>query len=340
MKKFKVSVMGGGSFGTALGSLSARLGHLTVMYVTNPTVVEDINKNHANKRYFPEDLKLPNQLKATSDLKECLDGTNMIIHAIPVQKSYDFLMENKNLIPNNIPYIITSKGILIKQEKFFSDVWNDFFPEERNIKHCVLSGPSFAIEILKQSPTVVTLGCSDKSVSHKVQSLLHSSSFKTYTTDDVKGVEIGGALKNPLAIATGLCEGMGLGINTTSALVNRGLIEMSQFSKKFGGKSETLMGFSGIGDVMLTCLGALSRNKKVGHRLAKGESIDDYLNSTYEVAEGVPTLFVLDKIIDDNNLNMPLFKTLSKIVKGQITPEEGGKYLMLRDLEDETNIKI
>jgi hypothetical protein len=103
MKKFKVSVMGGGSFGTALGSLSARLGHLTVMYVTNPTVVEDINKNHANKRYFPEDLKLPNQLKATSDLKECLDGTNMIIHAIPVQKSYDFLMENKNLIPNNIP---------------------------------------------------------------------------------------------------------------------------------------------------------------------------------------------------------------------------------------------
>ena len=264
----------------------------------------------------------------------------MIIHAIPVQSSYDFMKENASKIPDNIPYIISSKGILLKQKKFFSEVWEEIFPKERNIKHCVLSGPSFAIELMKNNPTVVTIACEDEKIGKYIQNMLHTSSFKTYLTTDVKGVEIGGALKNPLAIASGLVEGLGFGINSNSALVTRGILEISLFAEKFGGRQETLWGLAGIGDVMLTCLGALSRNKAVGLKLAQGQTIDEIVESNKEVAEGVPTLFVLDEIIKENSLNMPIFKTLVKIVKGAITPDEGLKYLMLRDLENETQLKI
>lgn len=340
MNKLKVAVIGSGSFGTALGSLSARCGHNVLMYGKNKDTIRDVNEKRKNLRYFPDDVILPANLKCTDNIEECLSNASMVIHAIPVQKSYDFMMEHKNKIPDGIPYIISSKGILLKQRKFFSDAFNDIFPVERGIKHCVLSGPSFAIEIIKESPTIVTLACKDRSTLKFVQNNMHTANFKSYTTDDVKGVEIGGALKNPLAIAAGLVEGLGYGINTNSALITRGLKEMSMFSERFGGKYETLFGLSGVGDVMLTCLGALSRNKKVGLRLSKGETIDDLVNRETEVAEGVPTLYVLDEIIKEHNLNMPVFRVLAMIVKGQITPQEGGKYLMIRELEDEHNKNI
>lgn len=340
MKKLKVAVIGTGSFGTALGSLSARCGHNVLMYSNSSQTIKEINEKARNLRYFPEDVILPNNMKATDNIDECLKDAVMIIHAIPVQKSLQFLKENASKIPNNIPYVISSKGILLEEKKFFSEVWAEIFPAERKIHHCVLSGPSFAIEIIKQNPTVVTLACENKQIAHFVQQNMHTSSFKTYITDDVKGVEIGGALKNPLAIGSGIVEGLGYGINTNSAFVTRGLFEMSLFSQRFGGRAETLWGLSGVGDVMLTCLGKLSRNKAVGLKLAEGKTIDEILASSNEVAEGVPTLYVLDEIIKNYKLNMPVFRTLGKVVKGQISPQEAAKYLMLRDLEEEKGLKI
>lgn len=340
MKKLKVAVLGSGSFGTALGTLSARSGHNVYLYTNNPETVSDVNIKHRNLKYFPEDIQLPTNLRASESLDECLDNAQMIIHAIPVQNSYKFMKENSEKIPSNIPYIICSKGILLEQKKFFSEVWDEIFPKEKNIHHVVLSGPSFAIEIMKNNPTVVTIGCKDDKIVRFVQNNLHIANFRSYSTSDVKGVEIGGALKNPLAIGSGIVEGMGYGINTNSALVTRGLLEMALFSEKFGGSKETLWGLAGVGDVMLTCLGELSRNKAVGIKLAKGIHIDDIIASSKEVAEGVPTTFVLDDLIKEHNLNMPIFKTLSKIVKGQISPREGLQYLMIRDLGIEMNHKI
>jgi glycerol-3-phosphate dehydrogenase len=264
----------------------------------------------------------------------------MIIHAIPVQNSYEFMKKNAAKIPDNIPYIVASKGMLLIQKKFFSDVWYDIFPIERNIKHCVLSGPSFAIELMKKFPTLVTIACNDENTGKYIQNMLHTSNFKTFFTTDVKGVEIGGALKNPLAIASGIVEGLGFGINSNASIVTRGLLEMSLFAEKFGGKQETMWGLAGVGDVMLTCLGGLSRNKAVGLKLAQGKTIEEIVASSKEVAEGIATLYVLDEIIKEHNLNMPIFKTLASIVKGSITPNEGLTYIMLRDLETETQLKI
>lgn len=339
MYKLKVAVIGGGSFGTALGTVAARCGHQVVMYTRNKSILEDVNINRRNSKFFPNEIAIPENLHATHSLEECLSQADMTIHAIPVQQTYNFLKENADKIPEEKPYIITSKGILLEQKKFFSQVWDDLFPKKK-VYHTVLSGPSFAIELMKQNQTVVTVASKDHSVARYVQQNLHNSFFRAYTTDDVIGVEIGGALKNPLAIAAGMIEGSGLGINTNSALVTRGILEMSLFSKRFGGRQETLFGLSGIGDVMLTCLGGLSRNKAVGIKLAQKKTLDEILKTSKEVAEGVPTLFVLDDIMKQEKLNMPIFRILVKIVKGQITPDEGGKFLMIRELEDETQLRI
>lgn len=340
MKKLKVTVLGSGSFGTALATISARSGHNTFLYSKTQATVDDINKNRRNIKYFPENIEIPKNIYASTNLEECLSDSNMVIHAIPVQKSLEFMKENSKFVPNNIPYLISSKGILVNEKKFFSEVWEDVFPNERNIKHCVLSGPSFAIELMRNYPSVVTIACSDERIARFVQTTLHTSSFKSYFTTDVKGVEIGGALKNPLAIGSGLVEGLGFGMNTSSALVTRGIHEMSLFSDYFGGKRETLYGLSGIGDVMLTCLGSLSRNKAVGIQLAQGKTIDEIVQNSKEVAEGIPTLYVLDDIINQYNLNLPVFKTLSMVVKGQITAQDAYKYLMLRTLESENSLRI
>jgi glycerol-3-phosphate dehydrogenase len=340
MKKLKVAILGSGSFGTALGTVSARAGHSVYLYTKNPQTLIDVNTKKKNLKYFPEDIELPPNIIASDNLDECLLDSQMIIHAIPVQSSYNFMKEHSSRIPNNIPYIISSKGILLQQKKFFSDVWEEIFPSERNIHHCLLSGPSFAIELMKNNPTVVTIACKNEKIAKYVQNNLHTANFRSYISTDIRGVEIGGALKNPLAIAAGICEGLGYGINSNSAMVTRGLLEMSLFSEKFGGNRDTLWGLSGVGDVMLTCLGALSRNKSVGMKLAKGVPIDEIVNTSKEVAEGVPTIYVLDEIIKEHNLNMPIFKTLSKIVKGQVTPTEGLKYLMIRDLESENQLRI
>ncbi len=277
MKKvLNIGVLGGGSFGTALGTVAARCGHNVKIYSKTDRTVQEINNLHKNTRFFPDDIILPANLTSSSSIDEVLNKSDMVIHAIPVQQSYDFIKEHKEKIPSDIPYIIASKGILLKQKKFFSEVWGEILGEKK-VNHCILSGPSFAIEIMKKYPTVVSIGCRETSVAQFVQQNLSGSSFRCYTTNDVLGVEIGGALKNPLAIGAGILEGIGLKSNTVTAMVTRGIYEMSLFSQKFGGRPETLYGLSGIGDVMLTCLGSLSRNKAVGIKLAQGQKLEDII---------------------------------------------------------------
>lgn len=334
-----VGVIGGGSFGTALGTVAARSGHNVKIFSKTAQTVKEINTMHKNLKFFPEEITLPNNLTASNNLDEVLDNADMIIHAIPVQSSYDFIKENRDKIKENTPYVIASKGILLKQKKFFSQVWDEI-TGGKNIPHCILSGPSFAIEIMRDFPTLVTIGCREKNIARFVQHNLFNNTFKAYTTDDVIGVEIGGALKNPLAIAAGIIEGRGLKFNTSTALVTRGIYEMSLFSEKFGGRPETLYGLSGIGDVMLTCLGSLSRNKAVGIKLAQGMKLDEITKTSKEVAEGVPTLLVLGEIIKENYLNMPIMNTLYRIVKEEISIDEAANLLMVRRLEDELELKI
>ena len=339
MKKLNVGVLGGGSFGTALATVAARCNHNVKIFSKTDKTINEINTQHRNHRFFPPDVIIPNNVTASNNISDVLNDADLIIHAIPVQASYDFIKQNRDHIPNNCPYIIASKGILLKQKKFFSEVWKDMF-ENKNVHHCVLSGPSFAIELMRNYPTLVSLACKDKDIAKFIQKNISNDSFRVYTTDDIIGVEIGGALKNPLAIGAGLIEGYGYKFNTSSAYITRGIFEISLFSKKFGGKSETLYGLSGIGDVMLSCLGSLSRNKAVGIKMAQGMTLDDILKNNTEVAEGVPTLLTLGEIIKENKLNMPIMHSLYMLIKGEITTEECQKFLMLRQLEEEQELKI
>ena len=337
-KKLKICVMGSGSFGTALGTAAARSGHNVVIICRNQEAINEINNFHTNSKYFPQEIKLPNNLRAGS--KEELKDCNLIIHAVPVQSSVEFLNLIKDLVPNGVPYIIASKGILLKEKIFFSQIWDSIFAPERNIHHVIMSGPSFAIEIMKDFPTLILVACKDIKVAKIIQNNLSNETFRIYITDDVLGVEIGGALKNVIAIMAGLVEGLGYRYNTLSALVTRGVFEISLFSKFYGGRSETLYGLSGIGDIMLSALGDLSRNKKVGLALAKGETIESIISKASEVAEGVPTLKVLYEIIKENDLHMPLSETIYKVVYEKMSVEEAKKSVMLRDLETETELEV
>jgi glycerol-3-phosphate dehydrogenase (NAD(P)+) len=338
VEKLKICVLGTGSFGTALGSAAARNGHDVVILGRSVDVIQEINDFHLNTKYFPKEITLPHNIRASQDMNELKD-CHMIIHAIPVQCSWESMEKIRDLIPENTPYIVASKGILLKQKKFFSQAWSEIFLGKK-IPHLVLSGPSFAIEIMKNFPTVVSLGCNDIKVAKKVQRGLSSESFRIYVTDDVLGVEIGGALKNVVAIAAGYIEGIGYKYNTLSAAVTRGVFEISLFSKFYGGKSETLNGLSGIGDIMLSALGDLSRNKKVGLALAKGETIEDIINKALEVAEGIPTLKVLHELVSEHKLNMPLCETIYKVVYEKLPMEEARRQMMLRDLEHENELDL
>lgn len=334
-----VSVLGGGSFGTALATVAARCGHNVKILSKTEQTINEINKEHRNRRFFPDDIVIPDNVVASNNIEEVLGKTDMIIHAIPVQASYQFIKENQAYIPENIPYLIASKGILLKQKQFFSQAWPDLFPNKK-VHHCVISGPSFAIELMKGYPTVVSLGCKDDTIAKFVQQNLIYDAFRTYTTRDVIGVEIGGALKNPLAIGAGIVEGLGYAFNTNSALITRGIFEIALFSEKYGGNLNTLYGLSGVGDVMLSCLGSLSRNKAVGIKLGKGQKLDDIIKNSKEVAEGVPTLLTLGDIMEEQNLNMPIMKNLNKLVKGEASIKEVQNALMLRRLEKEHELQI
>jgi glycerol-3-phosphate dehydrogenase (NAD(P)+) len=339
-QKLKIVVVGSGSFGTALGTMAARSGHDVCIICRNKDVIDEINNQHTNKKYFPnEEIKLPKNLRAANGFEEVKD-CNMIIHAIPVQVSIDFMKKIIEYLPDNIPYIIASKGILLKERKFFSEIWDEIFPKEKNIKHIILSGPSFAIEIMKEYPTCVVAACKEIAIAEKVQESLSNESFRIYVTDDVVGVEVGGAIKNVIAICAGLLEGLGFKYNTLSALVTRGVFELSKFCEFIGGKKETLNGLAGIGDVMLSCFGGLSRNKKVGLSLAKGESIQDIIKKDIEVAEGVPTMQVLNSIIIENNLNMPICKCIYRYAYENLSQDDAKKTLMLRALVKEEERRI
>jgi glycerol-3-phosphate dehydrogenase (NAD(P)+) len=339
MKKLNVGVFGGGSFGTALATVAARCGHNVKIYSKTDKTITEINTMHKNLRYFTNDIVIPDNVIASNRLEEVTHKADFLIHAIPVQNSYDFMKENANFIPEGVPYIIASKGILLKQKKFFSEVWTDIFPNKK-VHHCTLSGPSFAIELMRNYPTLVSLACHDKEIGKFLQKSLSNESFRVYTTTDIIGVEIGGALKNPLAIGAGMIEGLGFQYNTVAAFITRGIFEIALFSEKFGGRSETLYGLSGIGDVMLSCLGTLSRNKAVGVKLAQGRTLDDILKLSNEVAEGVPTLLTLGGLIKELNLKMPIMDALYRVVVGELTTQECQKLLMQRQLEEETQLKI
>jgi len=328
----RIAVMGGGNFGLAMGTICARQGLPTTILVRDEAIAESINQDHSHPRYM-SDVKLPTRLRATADPNECLPDATYIIHAVPCQYSRKFLESVEEFIPAQTPILSVSKGIETSSMGFMADVIKDVLGEHRPL--AFLSGPSFAREIVEGvGATVVVIASEDVDLARDLAALISDGRFKCFTSTDVVGVEIGGAVKNVIALGAGMCEGLGLGTNAMSGLVTRGCNEMRRLGLAFGAESSTIAGLSGVGDTFGTCFGPLSRNRQFGFRLGKGETMEEILESTSEVAEGVDTALAVVRLIEKEckgyrlDLKYPILFGIARILEGKSTPLEGLEGLM------------
>ncbi|GBG25188.1 Glycerol-3-phosphate dehydrogenase NAD+, chloroplastic [Hondaea fermentalgiana] len=333
-KPVKITVVGGGAYGTAMAAAAARNGHNVIIYVRRRELAREIKLTRRNDQYLPGH-ELPGNVSATVDLKEALLNTELIIHALPAQRSPDWIREHRDLIPPNVLYCSTAKGLHLATQSLLSTAMLEAFGRPQPF--AVLSGPSFAKEIVAKQPTSVVVASKQLADAVKIQRLMSSTTFRIYASQDTVGVELGGALKNPLAIGAGLIEGLGFGINTMSAYVTRSSAELTSLAIAMGGKPETIAGLSGIGDLMLTAFGDLSRNRSCGVRLVKGESLEEILAST--TVEGVPTAKVAVAFTESCNLHLPIFRTVNNILSGKLKPEDFVvTAMMTRPLSTETHV--
>jgi glycerol-3-phosphate dehydrogenase (NAD+) len=327
----RIAVMGGGNFGIALATVAARKGIPTTLLVRDASDAEYINENHRHPRKMT-DIEIPTRLRATADPASCLPDATYIIHAVPVQYSRKFLESVKEYIPPNTPVISGSKGIETTSLGFMADILRETLGNERS--YAFLSGPSFAREICQGVATAVVVASEDTFLARDVAELLSNDSFRCFTSKDVMGVEIGGAVKNVIALAAGMCEGLGLGTNAMSGLVTRGCGEMRRLGIYFGALPTTISGLSGVGDTFGTCFGPLSRNRRFGYRLGQGETMEQILADSTEVAEGVDTSIALVELIKSRckgyrmDLKYPILFGIAAILKGELTPREGLKGIM------------
>eukprot|EP00928_Gymnodinium_smaydae_P081313 TRINITY_DN64861_c0_g1_i1.p1 TRINITY_DN64861_c0_g1~~TRINITY_DN64861_c0_g1_i1.p1 ORF type:complete len:394 (+),score=65.55 TRINITY_DN64861_c0_g1_i1:50-1231(+) len=327
----KVCVFGSGTFGTALGTVVARNGFAVTMLTRREEVASSVNAKHVNPQHL-SDCKLPPLLSATTSAEDALSGAAFIIHCIPVQSTAAFLGPLKDMIPHNVPIISTSKGLHSETLETMAELVPRVLGRSQPM--AFLSGPTFAKELMEASPSGAIMASVDTLVADACAALFHCSALRIYTTTDVIGVEVGGALKNVYALAAGAVEGMGLGTNPTAFLVTRACAEMNQLAVAMGGRAHTMAGLAGIGDLMLTCLGGASRNKAVGQRIGKGESVADILESRKKslegVAEGVATTPAAAALAKRYGVEAPLTEAVAAVLDGRIQVRQALLALMQR----------
>ncbi|CAM9402057.1 unnamed protein product [Pylaiella littoralis] len=334
----RITVMGGGNFGLALSLVLARNEIPTTLLVRSDSVAEHVNKHNEHPNYL-KGITLPPHIVATTDPKEALTDATFIIHAVPVQYTRKFLENVVQHMPAGTPILSVSKGIETSSLMLMNDILKDLCGTERS--YAFLSGPSFAREIAMNQATAVVIASDDSCLANDMAKVLSSPTFRCFTSKDVVGVEVGGAVKNVIALAAGMCEGLGLGTNAMAGLVTRGCGEMRRLAIILGGKSQTLSGLSGVGDTFGTCFGPLSRNRNFGIRLGKGESMEEILASSTEVAEGVDTALALADLIRKTDksyridLKYAIIFGVADILRGTRSPKEGLEDLMTMSLKAE-----
>lgn len=324
----KVAVLGGGSFGTAMGTLLARNSAQldVVLLLRDEATAAGVNERHVNERYLPGHA-LPPNVRATTDPADALTGADYVVHAVPVQSSFAFLRSVAHLIPASTPVLCLSKGLEVGTCRNMSAIIVDALQRPQPL--AVLSGPTFAVELMRGLPTAVVAASTDPALALRVQRLFASSNLRVNTSCDVVGVETAGAAKNVLAIAAGVVEGLQLGNNAMAALVAQGVSEIRWLAEAQGADPRTLGGLSGVGDIMLTCFVPLSRNRTVGVRLGRGEALGDILASQRQVAEGVATAGAVVALARQHRLSLPVLTAVARILQGEMSPREAVETVML-----------
>ena len=316
--RYQVAVLGGGSFGTAIANIMADNGHQVCLWMRNQARALEINEQHFNSNYLP-DYPLNEQLRASTDLTEAVQGCDIVFMAVPSSSSREVAREVSALIAEGTVLISTTKGIEADSFKLMSEVLAEEIPQARI---GVLSGPNLAKEIAAKQITATVIASGDESLNDMVQSLLQSGTFRVYASNDVFGVELGGALKNIYAIISGMAAAMGTGQNTISMLMTRSLAEMSRFAVQKGADPMTFLGLAGVGDLIATCMSPLSRNYRVGFQLGEGKDLEQIVAELGQVAEGVNTLKLVKQQADDLDIYMPLVTALYDVIYNKKTIKE------------------
>ncbi len=332
MDKMRVAVLGGGSWGTALAHVLAEGGHDACLFVRDASVAASIMTQHKNPHYVTQYVLHENVRAAVSF--EDLCHFDMYVLAIPAQSLRGYLQSIESYLPEGCILINTAKGLEKATAKTMRDVVHETLAHKKP-QYAILSGPSFADEVLQRHPTAVVLGADTKELGQRLRAIFSTAYFRCYSGKDIAGIELGGALKNIMAIAVGLCDGLGFGHNSRAALITRSLAEMSRLGVACGADAATFMGLSGLGDLTLTANGNLSRNRQVGLRLGQGESLASIVDSLGMVAEGVKTTEAVYGMIVKHGISAPITEAVYNILYTDLSPRECAMELMTRNLKDE-----
>jgi glycerol-3-phosphate dehydrogenase (NAD(P)+) len=329
----RCAVVGAGAWGTALADLLARNGHDVRLWAYERDVVDAINQRHENTRFLAGHPLTPG-VRATNDLPASVRAAELLTLATPSQMLRGILGAAKTSLGHAVPVVVASKGLERETLALMTAVASQEIPGATVV---ALSGPSFAAEVVECQPTAVVVASTDADAATIAQRAFSSPYFRTYTHTDVIGVELGGALKNVMAVATGIAEGLGLGFNARAALITRGLAEMTRLGVALGAEQSTFAGLAGLGDLVLTCTGSLSRNRAVGIELGKGRKLEDVLKDTETVAEGVVTAQSAHELAVREGVEMPIVDTVNRVLfHGQSARSAIGA-LMTRELRSEVD---
>jgi glycerol-3-phosphate dehydrogenase (NAD(P)+) len=330
----KVAVLGAGAWGTALAKVLADKGDPVGVYCRRADLVRQINEEHVNGKYLPS-AKLPVNLRASVDPEEILDGASMVVFVAPSHATREVAKLVARKVPGHAPIVSATKGIENDSLTFVDEILAAELPGATHRHFAFLSGPSFAKELAAELPTGVVIASTDDRIRAHVMDRFHAPYLRTYASRDIPGVECGGAIKNVIAIAAGAADGLGFGHNTRAMLITRGLAEMVKLSLARGGEAITLAGLAGMGDLVLTCTGELSRNRTVGLELGKGRKLDDIITGLGHVAEGVKTSRSAFELAKKLGLDLPIIGEVYRVLYEDKPVLQAVKDLMGRQLTAE-----
>jgi len=328
----QIAIIGAGNWGTALAIVAARAGHQVKLWSRDAGVVKSINQDRINSRYLSS-ASIPANVTATNDLGEAVRDATLIVFAAPSHTARELLTAMSPLIGEPSTIVSVSKGIEIETGKRISEISKEVVTTAHSF--VCLYGPSFAKEVIAGHPTAIVAASKDGSAARAVQNDLSFENLRIYTNSDVVGTELGGSVKNVMAIAAGMTTGLGLGSNSVAALITRGVAEITRLARREGAQIETLMGLAGLGDLVLTCTGSLSRNRFVGEELGKGKTLAEITSRMNEVAEGINTARAVKKLADRASLEMPITNEVNAVLYEGKPARDAVAELMSRPLREE-----
>ncbi|SMO42205.1 NAD(P)H-dependent glycerol-3-phosphate dehydrogenase [Melghirimyces algeriensis] len=334
MTQKKATVLGAGSWGTVLATVLADNGLDVTIWARRGAVVQEINEKRINSQYL-QGIQLPETLKATSSIRDAVSGADFLLFVVPSHSMREVAKQAAPYLKHKCVVVHATKGFELNSLKRMSEVLKEEFPSFASDRIAVLSGPSHAEEVIEKSPTTVVVASDHSSVAQKAQSYLINSYFRVYTHPDVTGVEVGGSLKNIIALGAGLSDGLGFGDNAKAALITRGLAEMARLGMAMGAKPITFAGLSGVGDLVVTCTSRHSRNWRAGNLLSQGMGLDEVLNQMGMVVEGIKTTQAAQELSARYLVEMPITQELYAVLFEQKDPRQAVEDLMTRGKTDE-----